>query len=174
MQAQDIARPDELQLFEQDVLGRLPHEQLALEGPAVPMPLLLAAHAQIQGNNFLTEGRPISAEVFFGPDIFLPAVIWEAQILGRRLMDADLGCRMRAESNSLLGVVATVPMVTGNLADIMRALFCIYAAKNCCAMVRAGDIEMGYVVSAYREKFAVLLETASNVDGEIQWPQQTT
>lgn len=142
-------------------------------GMAIPLSKVLACHAEISKIRFLSNGQEVDGEVFFGPEIFLPAVVWEAQSLGQKLLGADLGCRLRAEPHTLFGVRASVPLITGNLADIMRALFCIHAAKKCCGDARHTSIEMGLVIDAYKDKFSGLLEVATQDDGEIKWPHQT-
>ncbi len=147
-------------------------EQPLPEGAAIPLTNVLACHSGIYGNRFQIDGQLIDAEIFFAPEIFLPAIIWEAQILGTRLLGADLGCRLRVAPEGLLGVMASAPLVTGNLADIMRALFCIHAAKHCCASASDSVVEVGMMVDHYKKRFAGMLDSASSQEGELKWPHQ--
>lgn len=141
-------------------------------GAAIPLTNVLASYCGIYGNKFQIDGQLIDAEIFFAPEIFLPAVVWEAQILGTRLLNADLGCRLRVEPESLLGVMASAPLITGNLADIMRALLCIHAAKMSFGSPSESIVEVSMVIDHYKKRFAGMLDLASSHEGELKWPHQ--
>ena len=141
-------------------------------GAAIPLSLVLAHHATGLGNQYRVDGVEISPDVFFAPEIFLPAVVWEAQLLGARLLGADLGCRLRVDPSGLFGVTASAPLITGNLADIMRALLCLHAVNACCGASRASIVEMGMIVDAYKNQFSAMVSSADMQDGELKWPQR--
>jgi hypothetical protein len=155
-------------IFSESGLG----EELLAHGAAIPLSMVLTHHANAQSNQFLVDGIDISPEVFFAPEVFLPAIVWEAQLMGTRLLGADLGCRLRVDPSGLLGVTASVPFVTGNLADIMRALLCLHAVNSCCGNSKEMMVEMGMIVDAYKNQFAAMASSAELKDGELKWPQR--
>ncbi len=140
------------------------------DGAAVPLSKVLAAFAEFYRCKFSYLGNPIGSDVIFAGEMLLPAVIWESQIKGHQLLQADLGCRLRLDSASLFGVCAIVPFVTGHMADIVRALLCLHTTRNLFLIAPDASVEISMIVDTYKRHFEGLLEHTK--DGEIQWPHQ--
>lgn len=106
---------------------------------------------------------------------FLPALAWSAQQCGQRVFGTDLGCRLVRHADSLFGVRAEVPPVTGHVADILRALVFMQAARDVFSVRQNSVIEMAGIYEGFSAAFTELIGSAApeqteDKGGEIPWP----
>lgn len=138
----------------------------------VPVPTLLSNVCRIIGARFTLYGEPVPASYVMSPVGMLPCVALVAQESARRLLDADLGCSLRRDERGTFGLRAVVPAVTGNLADIVRALVFMRCATAVFGLRRNANIDATQIHAAFEGQFRAILQR-SNAEhpGEIAWPQ---
>lgn len=144
----------------------------ALAVPVVPVSALLTNIYTLYNNRFTFNGDVVPVSYVMGTTGMLPCVAWGAQDAGHRLLGADLACSLRRDERALFGLRAVVPPVTGNLADIIRGLFFMHAARMLFGLRRDAEIEVSQVYEMFEHEFKDILAQAVFGDsGEIAWPQ---
>ncbi len=141
---------------------------------AVPIRRLLVNRCNLLGCTFVDDGQPIDAETVMSPEMFLPAIAWNAQEGGMALLGEDLGCVLRREPRSRFGAVVSVPPLTGHIVDVIRYLFFQHYTERMFGLRPGLQIDVYPTFETLRRGFADMLQAQHlSPEGEIQWPYQT-
>lgn len=169
-----------LKLDETPLLQRMPHlleiaAAGALASPAVvvAMPRLLANVCGALNVRFTLGGDAVPPSWVMGSTGLLPCVTVAAEDAAHRLFGISLGATLRPSEQALFGVRAAVPPVTGNLADIVRALFFMRAAQTLFGLRSHADIDVAEVVETFRPYFKQILDRVEPQEGELSWLPQS-
>lgn len=138
---------------------------------AVPMDVMLARHCEKIGCTFVLSAKQLTASQVLTPQMFMPLVTWQAQDDGHRLLDADLGCALRVDPQTLFGLRSVVPHVTGHIVDVVRALFFLNAATRVLGLQPNSEIDLTTTHQSMSDHFSALLESVTQVNGDIPWPR---
>ncbi|MEJ8837570.1 hypothetical protein [Ramlibacter sp. AN1133] len=139
-------------------------------GRAVPMHSFLAGLCMVHDCSFTLRGAELAAEHVMAPEMFLPMVAGTAMDDGRYLAGIDLGCGLRVDDGSLFGVRSVVPHLTGHIADVMRALFFMHAARKVFGLRERACIDLTASYEVMNGQFQSLRQALGSQQGEIPWP----
>lgn len=169
-----------LKLREASLLQRMPHllelaSAAADESPAAVMAMsrLLANVCGVLNVRFALSSDAVPTSWVMGATALLPCVAVAAEDAAHRLFGISLGVSLRPSEQALFGVRAAVPPVTGNLADIVRALFFMRSAQVLFGLRRDADIDVAEVVATFRPYFKQILDRVEPQEGELPWLPQS-
>lgn len=144
----------------------------AIPGRVVPVSTLLGNVCRVFNCGFTLGADQVPASYVMAPSGMLSCVAWCARETAQRLLGVDIGCTLRRDESALFGLRATVPPVTGNLADIVRGLVFLHSARSLFGLRQDGVIDVTQVLRMYEGEFKQILSRAEfNESGEAAWPQ---
>ena len=133
---------------------------------SISMSRMLAVFAAQQNCVFTVNGALEEGALVMAPELFLPAITQHADASARSLLGMPLGVTYQTDPESLLGVRAEVPDVTGDEISVVRAAFFTAAAVRIFGIAPHARVECAPVFAAYQNGLLSHLEQT----GPLKWP----
>lgn len=154
-----------------ELLERASALAVAMPAAVVAVPRLLCNVCDVFNARFTLGDDVVPASWVMGPAGMLPCAAAAAEDAAHRLFGISLGVSLRRDAQALFGLRVGVAPVTGNLADIVRALFFIRSTQDLYGLRRDAVLDVTEVIEIYKAHFDSILSRADTEGtGDLSWP----